>query len=182
MLQYKTKGGEKMKKKILLPSALGLSLISAIVFATSSAGAQSPLPGTQTIIQRIAQRFNLNQADVQKVFDEQKTEILNQKRSQLETRLNQAVADGKITQVQKQAILDKFGQMKSSMWADKKQLHNITPEQRQQAKAQKQQELQTWAQQNGLNPQTLQDLIGHGAKGFGIKGFGHGVQTPSPAQ
>ncbi len=137
-------------------------------------------------MQRIAQRFNLNQTDVQKVFDEQKTEMHTQKKAELETRLNQAVKDGKITAVQKEAILSKYSEMDSSKELDKEQFHNMTPEQRQQAMQKKRTELETWAKQSGISLQTLQGLMGHGGHGFGIRGFewhgGQATTTPSTTQ
>jgi hypothetical protein len=172
-----------LQKKVLIP-IIGAVTVGSTLFGVSFVEAQGTPSTIPSIVQRIAQRFNLNQSDVQKVFDEQKTEMHAQKKAELETRLNQAVKDGKITDTQKQAILTKFGEM-SAMHSNKEQPHNMAPEQRQQEMQQKQTELESWAAKNGLTLQTLQELVSHGGKGFGMKGYGwHGgstTTTPSPS-
>ena len=53
-----------------------------------------------TIIVNLAKRFNVSTSDVQKIFDETRTQ-------QEAERLNELVTDGKITEAQKKLILDK---------------------------------------------------------------------------
>ena len=156
-----------MRKKVILPAALGISLIGGILFSAMSVGAQTPSEGTQTIIQRIAQRFNLNETDVQKVFEEQRDEHHAQMKKNLEEKLTQAVKDGKITEVQKTAILNKFSEIKTN----KPDFKNMTPDQRKQAMDQKKTELENWAKENGLSLETLQEVLGHDGIGFLHKGM-----------
>lgn len=81
-------------KKLIIP----VVMVTILAFAGYSVSAQET-PG-QTLIQRIAQRFNLDEAEVQKVFEEEH-------RALLEERLNKAVADGKISEKRKQEILSR---------------------------------------------------------------------------
>lgn len=166
-----------LQKKVLLAS-LGVVAIGSTFFGVGIAGAQGTTGTNPSIVQRIAERFNLNQDEVQEVFDEQKSELHAQKRTELESRLNQAVTNGTITHAQRQAILSKLGEMESSQSADKARLHSISPEQHQQSIQQKRTELASWAQQNGLSLQTIQELVGHGGKGFGWYG---GAVNHSPS-
>jgi hypothetical protein len=64
---------------------------------------------TSDIVQRLAQKFGLQETEVQAVFDEVHQERHQKMKQDMENRLNQAVQEGKITESQKQAILDKFG-------------------------------------------------------------------------
>lgn len=106
-----------------------------------------------TIVERIAQRFNLNQTDVQSVFDEMHEERHAQMHENLETRLSTAVSEGTITEAQKQAILTKFDEM---------------PANHEQMRA----EMEAWMSANGLTQEQLQNI------GFGLHGgpFMHGLK------
>lgn len=166
----------QLRKNIILPAALGVSLIGAILFATTSAGAQSPSPGTQTIIQRIAQRFNLNQDDVQAVFDQDKQERHSQKLTQIENQLSTDVTSGKITEAQKQLILNKIKELEQNHTNWQGGDHSQMKAQMQSKRT----ELENWANQNGIDPQYLMSLKGHGGMGgHGFKGGNHTI-SPSP--
>lgn len=169
----------KLRKNIILPAALGLSLIGAIIFATTSVGAQSPSPGTQTIIQRIAQRFNLSESDVQAVFDQDKQERHAQKLTQVENQLSADVTSGKITDAQKQLILNKMKELEGQ----KQNWQGDHSQMKAQMQAKKT-ELENWAKQNGIDPNYLLALKGHGRMGgHGFKGGDHIVSpTPTAAQ
>lgn len=174
-----------MNKKVVLPATLGISLIGAILFATTSVRAQTPAPGTQTIIQRIAQRFNLNEGDVQAVFNASKQERHAQKLTQIEGQLSTDVTSGKITEAQKQLILNK---MKETFFpSEMKELEQNHLEQldgdHSQMKAQmrtKKAELENWARQNSIDLNYLLSLKGHGGMGgHGFHGENH-TDTSSP--
>jgi hypothetical protein len=167
-----------MKKNLLMP-VLALSVAGATLIGANAVFAQSSIPPQeQSIVQKIAQRFNLQEKDVQAVFDDHRSNRHAAMQQKLDARLTQAVKDGKITEVQKQAILKKFQDMKALM-GDRSQLKNMSPEQRKQMMEQKKAELESWAKENNLEVSTLQELLGR--KGFGHKGFGmrNGSATPS---
>lgn len=159
-----------LRKNILL-SVLGLTLIGGTLIGVTSVSAQDATGKSQSITQKLAQRFNLNEADVKAVFVEEHQARHAQMKTAFEQRLAQAVADRKITEAQKTAILNKFSEMKATK-LNPGQFKNQTPEQRKQATEQKKSELETWATENGLTLETLQSLIGHGGKGFGMR-LGH---------
>jgi len=64
----------------------------------------------------IAQKFGLDQAQVQSVFDqfrqERRQEMQQTAQQREEDRLNKLVEEGKITKEQKQAILDKLAELR----------------------------------------------------------------------
>jgi hypothetical protein len=163
-----------IKKSILIP-VIGVALIGGGLFVATSANAQTPTTGFfGDIAQRIAQRFNLNKGDVQKVFDEVAQERHDRMHANLEERLNQAVKDGKITDVQKTAILGKLDEWKNNR-QDFETFKDKTPEERKQIMDERKSELEKWAKDNGLTLQTLHELVGQGSFGFGMRGGMHGM-------
>ncbi len=171
-----------IQKKIVVP-VIGIVIAGSTLFGANLARAQGTLTTDQSVVQKNSNKVNLNHADAQKVSGENKAEHKQQKKAELEARLNQAVKDGKITGAQRQAILTKFGGT-SAMHKDKEQMHSVNSETRQQAMQQKKAELESWAQKNGLSLQTYQELVGHGGKEGGIKGSGwhSGEKTTTPSQ
>jgi len=159
------KGVIRMKSKLIL-LALTLTLVGLAVFGVSQVQAQSSQGKYPSIVQKLVQRFGLKENDVQAVFDEARQERQSQMQARFEERLNQAVKDGKITESQKQAILAKHKELQEKRLSEKENWQNTTPEQRRQAIQEKKQELESWANQNGID---LKYLFGW----FGMK-RGHG--------
>lgn len=139
-----------------LTSVLGVGLASA----------HSQTNGQSTLVDKIAQKFNLNKADVQKVFDENRAEHEAEHKQKLKERLDQAVKDGKLTQDQENKIIAKLEELK----ANRESLKDKTPEQRREAMKAKRAELEQWAKDNNIPEQYV---MGHG----GMKQGG-----PSPEQ
>ena len=141
-----------MKKLILF--VLSIFLIGAVFMGASKTFAQSDTNNSQTLIQRITEKFGLKEPDVQSVVDnfhqEKFQQMKTQRRSRLEEKLNSAVSSGKITEAQKQAILKKFDELQNEREAQTKDLEN-------------------WAKNNGL------DKLGMGMGLGRFKGFGRGM-------
>lgn len=154
-----------MNKKLIAP------IVAIIVGGTTLAGAQyvsaqEILDPHVTIVQRLAQRFGLQENDVQAVFNEVHQEREAEMKAALEERLAQAVTDGKITEAQKQAILDKIAEEHQSRQFFKVDLRNMTQEERQaemekhrSEMQQRHQELETWATEQGIDLETLKDIF-----------------------
>jgi len=120
-----------MKKAILI-SAITVGVLSLIgVLAVNRARADESFD-YPPIIQKLVERFNLNTEEVQQVFDEVREERQEQGRARFEERLNQAVSDGRITEAQKEAILAKHAEMQANQ-------------------ANHRQEMQAWAEENGID-------------------------------
>lgn len=155
-------------------------LIGGTVFGATATHAQDANTAQQNLIQKIATRFNLNQADVQAVFDQDRTERQAAMKAEAQQRLNQLVTDGKITEAQKQLIITKQQELETKRESNKTTMQNLTPEQRKTAMDTQRQELQTWASQNGIDLQYL--MFGHGGPGRGHGMMGNPNSSPSPAQ
>ncbi len=165
-----------MKNFFIITAVALLLLIGsfAIVRLASAQDTEKPLP---TLVQKIAQRFGLNQADVQAVFTEHRNEMLQQMQTRFEERLNQAVADGKITEAQKQKILAKHKELQQKKAESRQNWQDMTAEERQaakddlrQAREQFRSQLDSWANENGIDLEVLHMFLTRGMK-FGHRGM-----------
>ncbi|MEK7461421.1 MAG: hypothetical protein AAB647_04390 [Patescibacteria group bacterium] len=130
---------------------LGLAMIAGTLGVTSANAEAQGDETRQPLVQKIAERFNLNEADVQAVFDEEKTGHMNQMQQKFDDRLAQAVLDGKIDLAQKQLILDKRAELQKTHGSDRETFKNMTPKQRQAAKQTRHADLQAWATEKGID-------------------------------
>lgn len=145
-----------------LAGLTGLGVVSAAT--DTSTGSDS---GANSLIDRIATKFNLNRSDVAAVFDEEKTAREAERQQKLEDRLTQAVTDGKITEEQKTKILAKLEELKTQMEANRDAMKDKTPQERHDAMKQQRDELQQWAKDNDIPLRYLMFIHGHGHHGFG---------------
>ena len=154
-----------MKKKLLLSAAV-VTLAGLSYFGTGYTFAQSTDSQSTTLVQKIATKFGLNQADVQAVFDEQRDEHHQQMQNRFEEKLTQLVKDGKLTEEQKTKIIAKFSEMKEQNDTTREAMRDKTPEERKAARDTKQEELKTWAEANGIDVDILTGAFGPG-RGMG---------------
>lgn len=131
----------KINKK-LTAMALSVGVVGAGL-AGSAAMAEPSSVQYPSIVDKLAEKFNLNKDEVKKVFDEQKAEHQVEHKQKLEEKLNQAVKDGKLSEDQKTKLLAKMEEMQKQREENRQQ----TKEQREA----KRQEFKTWAEQNGIN-------------------------------
>lgn len=167
-----------VQKKMFLPlagivSAGAIFLGGSQIFATQS--------GSTSLAQAIAQKFNLDQSQVQSVINQFRSNQQSNRQQQAQQRegqyLDQLVSQGKITAAQKQAILDEQAKLHSEY--NPQNLKNQTPQQRQQTMQNEQNELKSWAQSQGIDLSLLKPSLGMGPwKGAGIH-RGRGKQAPS---
>ena len=140
-------GGDfTIRNKIILP-VVALAIITASLFTVANVFAQDA-NSYPPIVQKLAQRFNLNEDDVKAVFDEAKQEKKAKMQASFDDFLNQAVKDGKITEDQKQKILEKREGLKTS-------------------RLNKKEDLQKWAQENNINLEYLFGVRRGHFKGMG---------------
>lgn len=157
-----------LKKKIFFP-ILALAIIGTALASSNFVSAQDT-SGPDSLITAIAQKFNLNEADVKTVFEEQREKHHTQMKANLEQKLTQAVTDGKITEAQKQAILIKLSEIHENK-PNFEEFKNLTEEQRKANMEEKKAEMENWAKENGLTLELFHEIIG-GPRGFG-KGMMH---------
>ena len=159
------------------------------VYAAESDGKLNPMGD---LAAAISQKFNLPQAEVQKVFDEQKSkmevnrkakmaEMKTKRTAEFETRLSGLVTAGKLTQTQADAIKAKRAELQTRREADKpvaESMKNKTKAERKAAMAEQKTKMEAeraalkqWAAANGI-PEEYIPMCGAGIGG----GRGRGME------
>jgi len=156
-----------MKKKHKLAVALAITTAFAITgIGLSQAQAED---STKTnLVDKLASRFNLNKDEVQKVFDENHSEMRAQKEQDYLSRLNQAVTDGKLTTQQKDLLVAKHTELETFMTS----LQGKTATERRAAMDAQRTELEKWATDNSIPRDYLMMMggrEGHGPEGKGMR-------------
>lgn len=167
-----------MKKQLVIASAvatLGLAgLAGGAAFATSqSSNGTDPM---SSLVNAIATKFNLKTADVQAVFDANKTQMQAQREQQVKDQVAQLVKDGKLTQAQADKINAKRTELEKAREAERTADQNLTETQRQAKREQmrtqmdaKKTELDAWLKSNSIDTQYGYLLMG-GGRGHGPGG------------
>jgi hypothetical protein len=139
-----------MKKNIFIPTLV--LTIALMLTALNTSYVQADFEGNG-FVQRIAERFGLDENDV----DEFMGEMHEQRRQDMEIareeRLNQAVTDGVITEEQRQALEVK--------WAEQFAEHE-----------QHREEMQAWFEKQGIDHEALMQYGGLGPKRSSSHGMG----------
>lgn len=151
---------------IVTAGVLGTSQISAqeqsdTVFITSN-----PM---SSLVAKLATKFGVSEEEVQQVFDEEHKEREAQMEVKNEERLSRLVTDGKITEDQKTLILAKQKELKERGKSDFESIKSMTAEQRRSFMEEKRAELESWADENNIDPQYLMTM--HKMKGRGGPGM-----------
>ncbi len=134
-------------KKIVIPLlAITVILVTGVfVFRNVYAEETTNFP---PLIQRIVEKFGLNADEVKQVMDEERQQRQQQLKTMMEERLNTAVAEGKLTEDQKNALLEKLSEQQKNRDT-----------------------LRTWAEENGIDLAELKlGFPGHGLKEPGMGG------------
>jgi predicted RND superfamily exporter protein len=122
------------------------------------------------VIQKLVDKFNLDPAKVNDVLQEERKAADAKRESMVEQKLDQAVESGQITASQKEAILAKRVEMQAKF----ETLRNLAPPERCEAMQQLRDEMEKWAQDNGIDAKQLL-MVAPGKHGFmrgamGMKG------------
>jgi len=153
--------------KLVKPTALIVGVIMVVLLSVSYASAQeSTYP---PIVQRLAQKFNLNESDIQAVFDEERDERFAEIQARWQERLDDLVSEGKITEEQKKAIIAKHEEIHNKMIETK----DMDPEDRRETMQALRDDFKKWAEEQGIDT----TFLGPFAKGYGMgfkKGFHRG--------
>ncbi len=158
-----------MKKNLMIAAAAATLSLGAIVPVGMSmaASAASDTAGT-SIVDKIASKFNLNKADVQKVFDEERATHEAERMQKQKEELASLVTAGTLTQAQADKITAKRAEIKAEMDANRDAMKSKTEAERKTAMEAKKTELDAWAKANGIDVKYL--MPGHGGMGHGHRG------------
>lgn len=105
----------KYSRRLLAAAAIVAGLgVGAVGVGTTLAAQADHGVGMGGLVEAIAEKFDLKVADVQAVFDEQRQEMEASLADHEAEALSQAVADGKVTQAQADAMTAKRQESKGS--------------------------------------------------------------------
>jgi hypothetical protein len=138
-----------MNKRLLITTLglAGITTVGAVGVKVVRADDNSFYP---PIVSVLAEKFNLNEADVKTVFDEERQEKVQLRLQDREEKFDQAVADGVITEEQKQAIIKHQQEM-----LNEREQHRY--------------EMDAWFEEQGIDHDALMQYQGFGG-GFGPHG------------
>lgn len=138
------------KKTLAVLMALGV-IASIGYFGVNSVLADYNNPMHDSIVSKIAQKFNLNEADVEAVFDSVREERQDEMKKQREESLSKAVSDGVINNNQKEAIIAKMAEHFGE-------------------KVQNREEMQNWFKEQGIDETKLRSYLRPNNNGRGMRG------------
>lgn len=150
-----------LSKKILIPVfslvIVGASLVGGGYGFASAQSNNTPFSG---LSEEIAQKFHLNQSDVQSViisYMQQHKQIMMQNRQKrVKERLDQEVQAEKITSDQESAIIKELTSLKNNYTSSS--FETMTPAQHQRAMQNRHNELEAWAKTQGIDPSLIPDF------------------------
>jgi hypothetical protein len=149
---------------LLSPSRRNLEHGPSLGVQTANAATDTSTDPMSGLVQKIADKFNLNKDEVQAVFDAQRTEMEAERTQEMKDRLAQAVKDGKLTQDQADKITAKLAEMK----ANREDLSGKTPEERHEAMKAARDEIKKWAEDNNIPMEYLR-IVGGGHGGLHLR-------------
>jgi len=118
------------------------------------------------IIKKLSERFSLDEDEVKAVFNENRDENKQRVQQQFEERINQSVADGKITEEQKQAIIKKKEELQSQGNKMRDELKNLSADERKLKREKNREDMEKWAEENSIDLKEIKGFnIGRGFEG-----------------
>lgn len=163
------------KKYLILPVALGLVAVVALSTAHTVRAVHRYGENDSSLPQEVAERFGLDESEVQDVFREYHQDRFEERHERmtdrLEDRLAEAVENGKITQAQMNAYLEKHEELYEQM-LELEEL-DLSPEDLREYKADLHEDLHAWAEENGIEMHTIMNYEHHVLGGHGHMGMRH---------
>jgi len=130
-------------KKFILPAATIGVIALAITLWYGTATVNAAGSNHDTLIDKIAQKFNLPADQVKTVFDEEKAARQEDRRVEQNAKLDQAVIDGVITKEQQDLIIAKRAELAEG-------------------RAERRSEMQSWMADNGIDETKLAPYLRKG--------------------
>ncbi len=136
-------------KKVLIPLAIiGLLAVSGTMLVKQARADEEPSYGRSGVVQQLAEKFNLNQEEVDETLSRYHEQRRADKQVMRDDKFQQAVDDGVITAEQKQVIIDKHQEMFES-------------------RGQMREEMQEWMADQGIDLEALSEYGCGGGLGMG---------------
>jgi hypothetical protein len=137
-------------RKMLIAAVLAAGLGAGAAGVRTTFAAETTQGKMHPLIEAIATKFNLDVADVQKVFDEQRASMQAEHEARENERLAQLVADGKLTQDQVDLIIAKRAELKESMEAMRNPDASLPKDERREVMKSHMESIKQWAEENDI--------------------------------
>ena len=150
-----------IKKTLLIAGAvtsIGLAGALGRGVASAETNKTDPFDG---LVSKIAEKFSLDQDEVQDVFDQYKEGLEAERQLRIEAELSAAVSDGELAEEQKAKILAKLDELESKAEANRDEFKDMSREERLKAMKQHHEELEDWAKENDI-PDDFLRFVGPG--------------------
>jgi hypothetical protein len=152
-----------LRRRFIVPGAIVFAMLGVGILNLQAVYAQSDTT-YPTIVERLAEKFNLNKDEVQEVFLEMRDEHKANMMARWSEKLDSAIAAGDITESQKEAILDKHEEMEAKL----ESLKDLSPEDRHTQMQAVHEELRNWAEEQGIKVPFFMFKV-HGPHDGGVK-------------
>jgi len=160
---------KKIKKRLVAAAAVAtIGSMGAVglqaVHAASNTSTSDPM---SSLIDKLVNKFNLNKADVQQVFDDNRAAMDAQRQADQSAKLQKLVDAGAITATQKTTIEAKIKELDAARAANKASMQGLTDTERKAKMDAERTALEAWAKTNGIDLTKLQGIFmgGHGRPG-----------------
>lgn len=164
-----------MKKRLLAAATVATigvaGLSTGAAFATTDSDSSSdPM---NSLVTAIAEKFNLKTADVQAVFDEQRSSMAAEREQEMKDKVAALVEDDKLTQAQADKIDAKRAELQAERESKRESAEDKTAEERKAEMESNKTELDSWLEENDIDDSYAYLLMsgrGHGHGGPGMDG------------
>lgn len=147
--------------KLALPTA-ALAVAGGLFLTSQPALAANSSPERhETMAQELAERFGLNQTEVEAFFQEKRQAKQAERQAEFEQKLANLVANGSLTEAQQTAWLERHQQQQAARQANRDQMREASPAERQAARQQQRQEFQDWAISQDIDLELLKSEFDH---------------------
>lgn len=151
----------KLKRSLLIGGTL-ISIGAVTAGDLGIASAATSNTGRDALVDKLVAKFNLNKADVQKVFDEEHAARETEHEADIKTKLDQAVKDGKLTQDQEDKLIAKLKELQ----AEREAAHDSGTKPDAESMKAKRDEFKKWLSDNNIPEEYGLALGGRGHHGM----------------
>ena len=140
------------------------------LLGTTYAFAQGVPGDSSNLVQKIATKFGLKEAEVQAVFDQDRTDRHEEMENQYEAKLNLLVTEKKITSEQKTLILAKHKELQANRESSMGKMKALSSSEKKTAMETQRTALEKWAKENNIDVKYVMGFGGRGHWGPGMMG------------
>ncbi|MBP7760384.1 hypothetical protein KA093_01165 [Candidatus Saccharibacteria bacterium] len=160
-----------MKKQLAIigaVAAIGAAGVTGVAVA-NAATTGNRNDHMSSLVDALANKFNLNKSDVKAVFDANREQMQAQHEQEIKDKIAQLVKDGKLTQAQADALNAKRAELQKEREANRTADQDLTRDQRKAKMDERRTALEAWLKEQGIDAHYRYLLMG---------GHGHGHGGP----